>query len=195
MVALSLGHKVISIDANDTYNHFITSSIQANGFDTNRICIMNILIDDTSTPILFDGSTTNTKLQNVNSTKEVATYKLVDIIPKGCKLLRVDVSGGEPNVLKSTGPLLFNGSIPYILLTIPLIINKRVDRFQVEMLVQLCKYDYTVYELSGENVEKIEDLDIRLGCWIQNYKQGESVGLVKVLAVHANELKYNRIFG
>lgn len=168
LIALSLGHDVIAIEANEVHKKYVNESLRVNAFDTQRCRYIEAFVSDSDSPVLFDGWTGHDGILTENKAKLIDTVPIRNLTSE-CVFMKVDVEGAEPEVIKSAQPFLKTGRFPYIMFEITYIINKKLDQSQVDMLYDLKNDGFSLYEIAPGILRHITNIDVQVDYWVHEY--------------------------
>jgi FkbM family methyltransferase len=168
LIALSLGHDVVAIEANSVHKQYVDESLRVNNFESRRCRYIEAFVSDNDSPVLFDGWTGHDGILTEKNAKMIDTVAIRDLASE-CVFMKVDVEGAEPDVLRSAQPYLKAGKFPYIMFEITYIINKKLDQCQVDMLYDLTKAGFNIYEIVPGILRHIPNIDVQVDYWVHEY--------------------------
>lgn len=191
-IALSKNYKVIAVEANTIHKPYFMETMRLNNFSQNDVRYVESFVGSSKEDTPFDGWSGYEAIVGNNRTTLVKTVALDDLC-EGCLFLKIDVEGAEPDVFKSGINLIQNSKIPYIMFELTYIINDILCKEQVDILGLLHRNNYTLYEIEGCSLVKINNFENKIKKWESDYfnhhkKFNPSVSLAgtNMLAIHKN---------
>jgi FkbM family methyltransferase len=162
LLAMAFGHKALWIEANPIHQRYFERSLELNHWTCDRL---EVFVSDKNDDVLFDGWSGHENLAVKEQCRLTQTKKLCDIAPDGCLFTKIDVEGVEPDVFRSGRPLLQQGKFPFVMFEVTYIIDLKLDSIQIDMLKDLIRDGYKLYEIMPGVLKRIHDVDAHAEQW------------------------------
>jgi FkbM family methyltransferase len=157
LLALSVGCKVISIEANPIHFTYLAESVNANKIDGNNIDFLQAFISSKNS-VYFDGWSGVEGLSIPELVHLTKTLPIRDIANRAF-FTKIDVEGAEPDVISSMGSELESGAFPFIMFESTFIINNNIDKDQVALFTHLLSQGFQIFQITQNLLQKITDQD------------------------------------
>jgi FkbM family methyltransferase len=169
VIGLSYGSNVIAIEANPVYQQYVNKSIELNNFDKSKFKYYECFASNNPEPVLFDGWSGYDNMISKDNVASVSTVSIDNIHKKEVLLLKIDVEGAEPFVLKSAESLIKKNKIKYIMFELTYIIKNVLIREQIDILPYLKFSGFDLYEIVEKRLIPMTNLKNVVNNWVFEY--------------------------